>query len=357
VKLLPILALVAAPLLGACGQSLVRTSAVPGSYDAAEVQLALEQARAELARREGRDVANALARMDVASETRGLSPEVRRQVQQLLTQAAQARLEELSEGSDHAQELEEIAELELPRELAVRLSVEAASQYLESGERMECYRHVKQLDERYPLHAERVTTGALVAEAGLSLARDRGRYGLFFRYRNLAPEVLEYFTTQYPKDGRGPEAYLALAAHYERQRRWDLAIGYHEDLILFHPGSPEAARSRGHIPRLRLGRLPSPEYDRSVVLQALSEISGWLADFPDHAMEFEMKELWYDCQRRLADHEMTVARFYRTVGNRSGAVFHAEQAVERARDGQDLDQIAEAEELQADVAGMAEDDA
>lgn len=352
-KLVLFLALIV-PMLGACKSSYVHGHGVPGSYDLEEVPVAIEQAETELIRREGSDVRRALGRMATATETAGLPADLRRQVQRIKTRAAQARLEELSTTLGHGPELEEIADLELPGELSVRIAVEGARQRLENGDRRKCYKLLKKLDQRYPMHAERAMSGALLAEAGLSLANDDGWYGLFFSYRTLAPEVLIYYTTNYPEDPRGPQAYQALAAYYQRSRRWDLAISYHEDLILFYPERAEAIGSRATIPQLRLAMLPSPEYDRSVLLQARTELEGWLQDHTGNELEPDVQLDRLDCLRRLADNDLTVARFYVTVGNQRGAELHARRGLEDARDGQDQAQIEEASALLEHIVGTVE---
>tara|TARA_R110002073_G_scaffold17992_1_gene66853 strand:+ start:16991 stop:18082 length:1092 start_codon:yes stop_codon:yes gene_type:complete len=348
-------ALLTLPLLTACGSNAVRPGSLPNSYDLDEVPLEVAAARDELARAEGEDVRFALGRLDIAIDTNGLSNDQQREIQQLRTRAAQARLQELSGGEPsrtNARTLEAIAQLELPGELAVRLTVEAASQWLAIGERRKSYKVLKKLDEQYPLHAERLAAGSILAEAGLSLAYDTGWYGLFFDYAALAPDVLVYFTTNYPDHPRGPEAYLALSHRHEENRRWDSAILNHEDLILFYPNSPEAIESRAHVPRLRLAMLASPEYDRGVLVLARTELDAWLADNGGlgHPMEASVKLDRLDCIQRLADNDLSVARFYDRVDNATGAQFHARRAVELSRDGGDIKQIQEAEALQAKVA-------
>jgi tetratricopeptide (TPR) repeat protein len=348
------LTLLPLPLLIACASSTVRPSSLPNSLDLEEVPLAVTEARNELARGEGEDLRYALGRLDIASDTEGLTSDQQREILQLRTIAVQARLQEISGGEPSrvkARTLEAIAQLELPGELAVRLTVEAASQWLAVGERRKSYKVLKKLDEQYPLHAERIAAGSILAEAGLSLAYDTGSYGLFFEYAALAPDVLVYFTTNYPDHPRGPEAYLALSHRHEQNRRWDAAILNHQDLILFYPNSPEAVESRAQVPHLRLAMLASPEYDRSVLVLARAELDSWLADNQHigHAMEASVTLDRLACIQRMADNDLVVARFYERVDNATGAQFHARRAVEFSRDGGDVEQIREAERLLAAV--------
>jgi hypothetical protein len=362
-------ALCASLLLAGCGS--LGSSSVPGvpkRYRAHEVEAAVALAESELATPGGAEVA--LARLSVASKTGGVPAALRGRLQRSLDAAAEARLTELAGEGGSPRELEDMLDLDLPRDLSVRAGIAAADLFLQEGERMKCYRLLKRLDQEYPFHSERQAAGSLVFAAGRSLALDRGRYGLLFHYRTLAPEVLEYFTDNYPQtrakvtdDARGadgaprgrllgPEAFQLLAQHYERNKRIDLAIERHEDLVLFYPGVPEVITSRAAIPRLRLADQASPEYDRRELERARKELLDWQADYRQTAdlalietVELELT----DCIRRLADNDLVVARFYRRVKNFEGAEYHARRALEQARDGEDESQIEEAEGLLADI--------
>lgn len=350
-----------------------RVDGVPKRYAPDEVEAAVLLAESELHTPGGNE--RALARLSVASKTGDVPAALRGRLQRSLNAAAEARLAELVLEGDDPDALEDMLDLDLPRALSVRAGIAAAELLFADGERMKSYRLLKRLDQEYPFHAERQAAGRVVFAAGKSLANDGGRYGLLFRYRSLAPEVLEYFTDNYPQTraletGRpategapggallGPEAFQLLAKLYERGKRLGLAIERHEDLILFYPDVPEVVFSRAEIPRLRLAAHESPEFDRRELQRAHKELLDWQADYRATADIDLLESVRLDlteCIRRLADNDLVIARFYKRVNNFDGAEYHARRALEQARDGEDQDQIDEARNLLADIAAWGEE--
>ena len=340
------------PLLCAACSSL--PPGVPTSYAPEDVPAAAAEARAELAEGESEV---ALARARIAAKTRGLSPEVRELVQAALEESAQRRIEELSAEGEHPDKLEDIFELELPRQLSVEAGMRAAELLFEQRERLKAFRLLQKIDAKYPQHAERDQASTLIFDIGKDFAHDDGAWLWIFKYRSYAPGVLEYLVLNHPSNPRGDEAYWMLADIYEGERSWSLAIQKHEDLLLWHPGSEHVPSSRAQIPSLRLDSLGSPEYDRTVMQRARTELERWLDDYsaaveagsvPRELLEQVERDL-VDSLQRLADNDMYVARFYAKVESPYGARLHARRSVELAKDAGDPQQIAEAEALLAAV--------
>ena len=332
---------------------------VPGSYKPEEVPGALTEVDEELVTGE---YEKALARARIASETRGLTPEQRMAVQVRVENAAVARIDQLTREGKRPKKLERIFDLELPRQLSVSAGIEAAKLYFrEKNERMKAYRMVREVDSKYPQHQLRQRGAALLYEIGTSLLEDKGRYFLFFRYRNLAPEVYEYLVLNHPEEPRGDIVYRRLADFYEADGRWLLAIERNEDLVLWHPRSPLVPAARARIPNLRLEFLKSPEYDRSLLELARDELEAWLVEFEALAADepelFEQVQLdLVDAWQRLADSDLAIARFYITVGNRFGAELHTQRAIREATAAGDEEQLEEARALLAKIERLVESD-
>ena len=327
--------------------------AIPYDYEADQVPEILAQARSELAGEvpaEEADPVDLVDRLRSARAVPELPAGLRQEVQNALEEAA-ARL---IDGSEEPSPLEDLVEYDLPRRLSVEAGIRAAHLHYAEGERMRAFRTVRTVDGKFPQHHQRLEAGRLLAEVGLDLAADHGRYGIFFRYRSLAIQVLEYFVQEYPSDPAGPRGLRALAEIYEDRRRHELAIAKNQDLLLWFPEDPLVAEAEADIPRLRLAALGSPEHDRKQMRLAREELDAWLADHPGHPLTASVELLRLDCLRRLADNDLVVGRFYRTVKNLTGAEYHARRALETARDGGDAEQIEEAEGLLADVARRLE---
>ncbi|MFT7679756.1 MAG: hypothetical protein ACI8QC_003761 [Planctomycetota bacterium] len=344
-----VLTLAMALAVSACSSGRRRPD-VPKSLTPAEVPGAIDLARAELDQADGPETAT--ERLRVAVETPGLEHGLRTRLQREFENVVERRIEELESAAEDPEALKELSELEVARRLAVRAGVSAARIWLAQGERVKCFRHLRSLDERFPLHSQRTEAGALLAKAGLSLANDPDSYGFFFTYRALAPQILEYLVTEYPSDSSGPEALVTLAGLYEESREYLLAQQRHEDLILYFPEDWRLAGSQAAIPRLRLDRLTSPEYDRTLMQTAREELEIWLGNYPDHPLRPEVETLLHDALGRLADNDLLVARFYRTVGNPTGAEFHARRAMTIAQEAENPGQLEEARKLLEETTAM-----
>ena len=317
---------------------------IPSELDAERVPHAIERAQAELA---AGNAARALDWMNAATRSKGLSSELRENAQRLLEQAADVRLQQLSVPGADPDELADMLDLDLPRQIAVTAAIRAARAMFAQGDRMDAYRLIKKTDTKFPLHHERVAAGDLLFEIGASLAADKSSFLGMFKKTDDAIEVLEYLILYYPWSGECDQAYATLAAIYEDDHEWELAIDRHEKLVLSHPGSSLRTASQAAIPRLRLAALKSPEYDRSELLQARHELEDWLRAFAGHELEGRVRLDLADCLRRLADNDLIVARFYRTVRNDYGAQRHAQRALEEARAAQDEGRAHEAESFLA----------
>jgi tetratricopeptide (TPR) repeat protein len=331
-------ALQAGILVLAAGCSSPGYPGVPDSYEVDEVPQAIAQARQELANGE---VDPAFFRAYSANKTRAVSNEVRAEAQLVLDQAARTRMEQ----STDPEALEEMLELDLPSQIAVSAGVRAARLYYDMGERMQAYKLIEKVDQKYPHHHERVKAGRLLTEIGFSLAADRRRYKIFFHYRSLAPGVLEYLVLNYPSAPRGDEAYWTLGGMYAEDREWDSAIEKYEDLLLWYPESRYSIPSLAAIPNMRLKALASPEYDRDALELAREALEEWLKSHAGHELEEQVRLDHADAMRRLADNDLSVGRFYRTVDNYEGAEYHARRAIEEARLGSDERQLEECEDL------------
>ncbi|MCP3916373.1 MAG: hypothetical protein GY711_12520 [bacterium] len=334
-------------LLCACGSTRHRPEGVPEVYEASEVPAALAEAQASLDA--GTDAVGAFYRMRAATEATGVEPAVEDQVRRTLERAADRYVDTFTGEDADARELQSLLDLDLPRRVSVRAGIRAAQLWFEQGERQRAYRSVQRVDRKFPHHFERPAAGQLLFDIGSSFAADTDRYGLFFRYSALAPPVLEYLVLNHPSDPNGDEALVMLSEIYEDSLEYDVAIEKHQDLILWFADSPYRPASEAHIPHLRLVALNSPEYDRTALVEARGELAAWLAKYPDHALRAEVEADLGDCLTRLADNDLSVARFYRTVKNSGGAEYHARRAIEEATDGDNDKQIEEATTLLANI--------
>jgi len=232
----------------------------------------------------------------------------------------------------------------------VQAGLAAARAQVRNGDRMDAFRLLRKLDRKFPLHYERQAAGDLIVEIGLYLAQLHKSFLIFYSSDSQAEEVLEYAIIQHPWARRGDEAHQQLADLYESHNDLALAIDRLQKLVLDHPDSPLRPRAQLRVPILRLKLLRSPEFDRGTLLKADEELKRWLGTFgPDHELAHEAGLRLGDCERRLCDSDLSIAKFYRTVDNVAGTRFHAERAAEEARSAGDTQREKRALEL---VAGL-----
>ncbi len=335
------LLLVLAPAALGCASRFGRITAesAPGHLASAEQELAAEPPL------------RAFERLQAVWTAESLTPEDRNRTQALLESAAgRIAASPAVDGDD----LVDLADQELPKRLRIEMWIAGAQRLLEEGERMEAFRAIRDLEEQYPLHLERAAAAEVVAQAGFSLAADDGTYLLFFDYRDRAPGVLEYLVLTFPSSPHCDRAYWTLGEKYEEDEEWREALERHEDLLLYHPGSPYTIYSEAKIPYLRLARVTRAAYDRSAFRRARAELERWLERHAGHELEPDVVELLEECSERLVDNDIVVARFYVTISNAFGARYHAERGLVEARLLGDAERVAACEAL---LASLPADDA
>ena len=326
------------------------SNSAPARLDAEDVPRAIERAEKDLAA--GR-TESALDWMRAASAAKDLRVEQRDHVQRVLEAAAGKRIEELSAPGKDPEDLADLVDLGLPRQLAVQAGLAAARAMVTNGERMDAFRLLRKLDNKFPLHHERQAAGDLIVEIGINLSKQHKSFLIFYSTDSQAEEVLEYAILQHPWARHGDEAHQVLADLYVRHHDLDKAIDKLEKLMLDHPDSELRPAAQARIPELRLVLLRSPEYDRGTLLKAESELKQWLQSYPNHELAPKVGVHLGDCLRRLCDSDLSIAEFYRTVDDTFGARFHARRAISEAAEAGDAGRERRSQELLASLPALA----
>ena len=274
-----------------------------------------------------RQLVDTVAGLLSANKARGLDTKTRVAVRDALETYAS----ELATRGDDPQALEDLSESDLPARISVPAGLRSATLYLERDDRKDAFKTIKKLDRRYPSHGLRNEAGDLLKGIGDSYFFDKRRKYFLFPYSNNAPQVYEYLSAEYPKHPGTDDALHKLSEVYEKNRQFAVAIEKHEELVLWCRDSPYRIASEAAIPRLRLAALGGPEYGRDSLKVALGELEVWLSKYPDNEIRSEVERTLVDCLQRLADNDMVVARFYRTVDSPAGARQHAARALETAK--------------------------
>ena len=318
------------------------SNSAPARLDAEEVPAAIERAQKDLA--DGH-TESALDWMRAASAAKNLPTDQREEVQRVLEQAASKRISELSAPGKDPEDLADLVDLELPRQIAVEAGLAAARAQIANGNRMDAFRLLRKLDKKFPLHHEKQAAGDLIVEIGIALAKQHKSFLIFYSTDSQAEDVLEYAILEHPWARRGDEAHTVLADLYIRHHDLDLAIDRLDKLGLDHPDSPLHPAAQALIPELRLRLLRSPEMDRGTLLKAEEEFKLWLKTYPEHELAAHVGVQLGDCLRRLCDSDLAIAGYYRTIENPFSVRFHARRAIEEAREAGDPERIARAQAM------------
>ena len=268
-------------------------------------------------------------------ETPNLDPDLRLKIDADLERCTDVLVAELEKPGADPDDAEDLWDLSLPRRLRVRFGLAEARLLLAEGERIDAFRTVRSIDTEYPTHEQRAATGAIVAEAGFSLAQDDGTYFFFFEYRERATEPLEYLVLQYPSDPRCAEAYWTLARIYEEEDELELAIERSEDLVVYHSDCPWAAQAALDVARLRMARQERTDYDRGTLVKTRTQVDAWIEAHPGHELAAHAEELRQELRRREAESDLGIASFYEEIEEPYGARLHAERAAATARNAGD----------------------
>lgn len=297
-------------------------------FDRSTAGYHVDQAKAEVAAGE-LDIA--LDRLAKLHATPSLDPALRKEAGQLLNDTCVVLIEDLVERGE-PNRLDRIFGLELPPRLRVEAGIAAARAYLDDSERVKCFKQVRKVERRFPMHHLRLPAGDLLLEAGLSLAADDSKWFLIFSpAKDRALETLDFMVLNYPFHPGCDQALHALGRLYEDASWAERAITNYEDLIAFHPQSPLAADAEARIPILRLSQMDRADNDRTEILRARDEARDWLARYPQHELSTTMQAVFDEAERRLVENDLVVARFYLRIDEPFGAELHAKRALEEAR--------------------------
>ncbi|MHC4376375.1 MAG: outer membrane protein assembly factor BamD [Planctomycetota bacterium] len=234
-------------------------------------------------------------------------------------------------------QLERFTRKELPRRPRAIHSVRMAELLLERGQGYDAFDELRELEFVHPTHHLRSRSADLIFEVGMSLLDDHRRvlWLLPARHSDRAPEVLDFLVLRHPNHPGCAQAYWVLAQIYERKQDYPKAIGRLEDLITFHANSDYALEAELRIPELRLISRLRLDTDRPALVRAYGEALRWYgshsqvlaAQSGGQELVERCEQLLLECNARLAQYDLSVAQFYRTVEEPAGAELHALRAL------------------------------
>jgi len=152
-------------------------------------------------------------------------------------------------------------------------------------------------------------------------ALDRGLY-------QDAIKDFEAIRTEFPYSQYAALSELRIADAHMRRSQYLEAIDAYRTFLRFHPSHPDAPYALGRVGEAYYAQIPQDYYlmppaaekDLGHVKEAIAAYQDLLARYPQASGAPEAQKHLKACQRKLADHEMYVARFYFARKQWAGAV-------------------------------------
>ena len=189
------------------------------------------------------------------------------------------------------------------------------------------------------------TGGGTKAVSYQETARANYQKGMAELREDNHPEAIKYFTfvkTKYPFSRFATMAELRLADAYFAQDKYIEAIDAYRLFIKFHPTHPEVTQGyvSYRICKAYMEQIPGDwflvppghEKDQGATKDAMRELRTFVRTFKKSKYLEKVKKLYRECIRKLAHHELYVARFYLERNKPKATILRLESLLRRYPD-------------------------
>jgi len=157
-----------------------------------------------------------------------------------------------------------------------------------------------------------------------------------------AVKFFQYVKNKFPFSRYSTLAELRIADAYFAQQKYLEAINAYKLFLKFHPIHPEVKSGyvsykicQSYVEQIPSDWFlvpPSYEKDQGATKDALRELIIFKRTFPHSKYQSKVRDLFRRCTRKLAAHEMYVARFYLNQDKPKGAILRLETLLARYPD-------------------------
>lgn len=170
---------------------------------------------------------------------------------------------------------------------------------------------------------------ALEFEAGSRLSRSDRGFWFFWSDKRGAKTCLEHLTTRYPNCPQFAEAMHLLGTLAIERRDFVLAEARYRELLRRFPDSEWAPVARYQYAMSIYLSLYGPDYDLDRMETAARELEVYLSSNPENPQfRAEADAAFATLRDWRSTRHLTIADFYRTVGNKPGEIEHLHLACE-----------------------------
>lgn len=244
---------------------------------------------------------------------------------QVLTAAEAA--EQAGDHDAALDNLDVIAKLNCPKRLRDRRDMLRAQAEFARGEPWRAFLALEHFADDYPHSELRPQAVEMIWQIAEALRRRDSGFLFFWSDQTDARTVLEHLVSRHPDTQRLDDALRILGDMAFDAGDYDLAQERYQDIILNRPESAWSRYAQFRFAMSLVARLQGPDYDLYAMQHAGSELARFLSQSTENPqMVTDTTAALQQVREWQVVRHVTIADFYRTVGNRPGEVHHLELA-------------------------------
>ena len=157
-------------------------------------------------------------------------------------------------------------------------------------------------------------------ERGLEELKGQRILGIFpWMNHSEAIETFQAIIDNYPYSDYAVLAELKIADAYFEDMKYEEALSYYRDFGDLHPQHPEVPYTIWRSAQCHERRMRKPNRDQTATREAIVYLDRLLLKYPYSDYAAKGEDLWRELRRRLAQHVIGIADFYRKRGEYESA--------------------------------------
>jgi outer membrane protein assembly factor BamD (BamD/ComL family) len=214
-----------------------------------------------------------------------------------------------------------------PKRLRDRRDVAKAAAHIGRGEPWDAFLALERFSDLYPHSDLRPTVVEMLWDIGRTLATSGRGFWIFWSDRRAARTVLEHLITRHPDTQRLADALRVLGDMAYEDADYDLAQERFRDLMRRRPESEWVKYAGFRFAMSIVDSLQGPDYDLDKMNLAVRELTDFLANAPENPeLGDKARAALVKLREWRAERHLTIAAFYRRVGNAAGERYHLQIA-------------------------------
>ncbi|MBL8729594.1 MAG: outer membrane protein assembly factor BamD [Planctomycetes bacterium] len=214
-----------------------------------------------------------------------------------------------------------------PKRLRDRRDLARAGAHLGLGQYWDAFLALEQFSDLYPHSELRPAVVEMLWDIGRTLATSDRGFWIFWSDRRGGRTVLEHLITRHPDTQRLADALRLLGDMAYEDGNYELAQERFRDLMRRRPESEWVKYAGFRFAMSIVDSLQGPDYDLDKMNLAVRELSDFLATAPENPELVTKAGAALEKLREWrAERHLSIAGFYRRVGNVAGQRYHLDIA-------------------------------